>query len=378
MDRTLKIGFLNHFSDLGGAEMCSLTLMKHLDKDRFQLYLAAPAGGPLVTLAKDSHISVETFSLPGMPASPLKVIQALNRLKKWIKSNNLDLIHANSQRTAVYAALLSRKTKTPYIFHDHELIPLGWGHHFIGRSAARIITVSQEGKKRYGSTSYPVECVHNGIDVPDIKSLRDPGDVRDEFHIPQKAPLLIIAGRMIADKGHVDLIHAMQSVLKEVPETRLIIVGGAKLSETDEYENKLKRLVESMKLDKNIVFTGFIDDLMSLFNAADIVVHPAIKDNLATVVIEAMALERPVISTRTGGIKEIISSDVDGILIDPGNSEALTGAIISLLSAPDKRRELGRKAADTVSLRFTVSRFAEQISRIYRQVIEGRIVSGSN
>ncbi len=376
MNRTLNIGFLNHFSDLGGAEMCSLTLMKQLDRELFRVYLAAPAGGALVTRAKDAHIPVETFPLPGLSGSPLRTVKTLFRLKKWIKSNNLDLIHANSLRTAAYAALIARTT--PYIFHDHELIPLRWGHHFVGRSAARIITVSQEGKKRYRSTSYPVECIHNGIDVPDIKDMRNPGDVRDEFHIPPDAPLLIIAGRMIADKGHMDLIHAMQSVLKEIPETHLIIVGGAKLSETDEYENTLKRSVISMGLDKNINFTGFRDDLMSLFNAADIVVHPAIKDNLATVVIEAMALEKPVISTRTGGIMEIISSDEDGILIDPGDSESLTRAIISLLSDSDKRKVLGQKAGKTVSERFSVSRYADQISQIYQQVIEGRIVSGSN
>lgn len=371
MDRTLKIGFLNHFSDLGGAEMCSLTLMKHLDRERCEVYLAAPPGGALLVQAKEAHIPVETFPLPGISGFPLGTIQTLSRLKKWIKSNNLDLIHANSQRTAAYAALIARTTKTPYIFHDHELIPLGWGHHFIGRSAARIITVSEEGKKRYGSTTYPVECIYNGIEVPDITNLRNPGDVRDEFHISPYAPLLIIAGRMIADKGHMDLIHAMQSVLKEVPETRLIIVGGAKLSETDEYENELKRSVISMGLDKSIYFTGFRDDLMSLFNAADIVVHPALKDNLATVVIEAMALEKPVISTRTGGIKEIISSGEDGILIGPGDNIALAEAIISLLGDSDKRGELGRKAAKTVHERFAVSRYADQISRIYQQVIEG-------
>lgn len=346
-----------------------MALMKHLDRKRFQVYLAAPGDGPLVDYAREFNIPVEFLPLPRLSESPYRIIQTLFRLKKWIKYNNLDLIHANTQRAAAYTGLVTRIIKTPYIFHDHELIPPGWGHRFIGQTAACLITVSNEGKKRYASTSYPVECVFNGVETPDLKNLRDPGDVREEFQVPEKVPLLVMAGRMIEDKGHIHLIHAMQSVLMELPETNLVIVGSAMLAVTDEYKNRLKQLVKSMKLDKNITFTGFRKDLMSLFNAADIIVHPAIKDNLATVVIEAMALEKPVISTRTGGIVDIISSEVDGVLVDPGDSKTLAQAIISLLHDPAKREKLGKKARKTVIERFTVSRYVDQISQIYRQII---------
>ncbi len=371
MSKPLNIGYLNHFGELGGGEMCLLDLLGNLDRESFRPFLAAPGEGLLVGAAGGLSVPVDIIPFPKLSTLPHKIISAIYRLAGFIRKNKIDIIHANSQRTAAYMAVAGRICKTPYIFHDHEIIPLGWGHHLIGRSAARIIVVSKTAYSRYAGTSYPVTCVYNGVSPPKKEGLRKKCDIRAEFNIPQAANLIVMAGRMIGDKWHSHLIRAIESVLTECPHTCLIIVGGAMFAETKACKNALTELIESLGLQNNILITGFRDDIMSILNAADMVVHPAENESFGRVVIEAMALGKAVICAHTSGAAEIISSGKDGILVDPKHRSRLAEAIISLLNDPRRREVLGKNGRHKVLENFTVSQYAANMARVYREIVAG-------
>lgn len=250
-----------------------------------------------------------------------------------------DLIHAHFIELGYLGGLLKEKQGTPFVLTAHGTdvyeTPFrnSWYNSlakFILRKADYIITVSQfnsEKLLKLGVSSNKICVIPNGYDdvlFKPVSSLY----MRQKLGLPINKKILLSVGNLIDEKGHVYLIDAMCSVLKKYPNVLLVVVGSGPL------KKQLQKKVDYLGLNSQILFVGSRshNEIPIWMNASDFFILPSIAEGLPTVIPEAMACGKPVISTCVGGIPEILSNSDLGIIVNPKNHQELSEAILNALN----------------------------------------------
>lgn len=202
--------------------------------------------------------------------------------------------------------------------------------------------------------------VHNGVDLMEFRPDPEAPRPNDTFTVTQ-------IGRLIGWKGQRVLLQAVPIVLRKFPRAQFVLVGDG----PDRIA--LERFAAELGIGNQVRFPGMVADVRPLLAAADIIVLPSISpEPFGRTVIEAMAMEKPVIATAMGGPAEIITPLVDGLLVKPDDPALLAEKIISLAENRDAARELGRRARKTVAARFDARRTVREVEGIYERAMEGR------
>jgi glycosyltransferase involved in cell wall biosynthesis len=176
--------------------------------------------------------------------------------------------------------------------------------------------------------------------------------IREELGLPLGADVVGIVGRIVERKGFVEFVHSMPRVLDAEPGTRFLIVGDALPSDNDSVKDEVKRLVESFRIKDKVVFAGLRLDIAEVLSAMDVFVLPSYWEGMPGVVLEAMAMARPVVTTRVRGCREVTVDGETGILVPPRDVEALADAIIRLLSDKELAHRMGLAGRKRVEERF--------------------------
>lgn len=203
-----------------------------------------------------------------------------------------------------------------------------------------------------------IEVVHDGVNVSFIDK-QPPVDAHAEFWLPHGAPLVGNVAALAAHKGQRHLIAAAARIIRDVPDTRFLIVGQGELHDT------LQHQIESLGLGRHVFLTGFRDDALGLVKSLDLFVMSSLTEGLGSSILEAMACERPVVGTRTGGIPEIVDEGRTGALVPPGDEHALATAVVELLRNPERGREMGAAGRQRVVSEFSVDVLVERTARVY-------------
>jgi len=192
-----------------------------------------------------------------------------------------------------------------------------------------------------------IVVVHDGIDVEKIAH-RPAADLHAEYWLPHGVPVLVNVGALVAHKGQKFLIDAMPLVLREVPDAHLVIFGEGELRPV------LEKQVKHLALEKHVLLPGFREDVLSLMKSADLFVMSSITEGLGSAVLDAMAMELPVVGTRAGGIPEVVVPGETGEVVGPGDARELAAAIVKLLKDPVRRRAYGEAGRQRVAKQFDV------------------------
>ena len=160
-------------------------------------------------------------------------------------------------------------------------------------------------------------------------------------------------------------MHRVAAVRSDV---WFVVVGGTPLQRESTYPRQLHRLAAQLGLSARTVFTGHLDDVRPALAAMDVFVHPGDPEPFGLVVVEAMAMGTPVVGFAHGALPEIVLPDQTGLLVPPGNEEALAHAVLTLLARPERRLAMGRAARERVVRYFTVQRTVRQVEAIFTSV----------
>ena len=187
--------------------------------------------------------------------------------------------------------------------------------------------------------------VYPGADLDefDPDRLPDQATVRSRLQLPLGSPVIGIVGRLQSWKGFHVAVEAMPIVLAEHPDTQLIIVGGTHPLEPG-YEQELRALAESLHLTSHVHLVGLQRNVAEWMHAMDVVVMASYDEPFGIVVIEAMALGRPVIASDSGGPTEIITPGTDGLLFRTGDSSSLAQTLLTLFRQPELAHEIAQNA----------------------------------
>ena len=204
----------------------------------------------------------------------------------------------------------------------------------------------------------------NGVDTDHLEVVsQNPASLRQEFGIPDGHQLVVHVANFTPKKRHQDLIRAARIVVDQEPQTTFLLVGQGPT------EKEVKAQALELGLEGKVVFAGFRPDAARIMAAADVFVLPSLYEGLPIAMLEAMALGRPVVASRVGGVPEVIDDEVDGLLVDPLDPAQLAEKVLTLLHNPELRGRLSRNAARKVRDQFSVERMVKSTEAIYSSVL---------
>jgi glycosyltransferase involved in cell wall biosynthesis len=211
-----------------------------------------------------------------------------------------------------------------------------------------------------------LRVVHNGIDLCGYEpGLGDDG--LPALDLPPDAFVVIHVGRLVPWKGQREFLRAAQIVARQCPAARFVIVGDVAF-EGPGYREELHRLARDLGLAERVIFTGWRRDVPALLSAADVLVHSSIlPEPFGLVLVEAMALERPVVASALGGPGAIVRDGRDGLLVDPRRPQEIAAAVLRLAGDPALRRAMGRSGRARALACFGAERFSAGLVHVLQE-----------
>ena len=375
----IPILYIDNTARMSGAEFSLLSLMKGLDRRRFQPLLLLPEEGPFAERAR--KLGIEIHFVPalirfgegyGLRALP-RVARSAWRIVTLIRRRRIAIVHANSPRAAYIGNLAGRLAGAFTLTHvrDIERSPFcsPAKSRWLGFLSDRIIAVSKAAAAAVldvrPALGAKVEVIVNGVDPQEVRA-RPREEVRGRLGIPAAAPLIGCVGILNPVKGQDVLIRAAARVRAEFPDLKVLLIGETFHAADAAYREGLVQLASELGMGGCIVFTGFRDDVFDLVGALDVFVHPAVyRDPLPRTLLEAAALAKAIVASDTGGVPEIIDDRVSGILVKPGDDAALAAAVISLLRDPQTARRLGAAAREKAAAAFSIQGHVSAVMAAY-------------
>jgi glycosyltransferase involved in cell wall biosynthesis len=292
----------------------------------------------------------------------------------------IDLVHANSVRAGLLAAVALPGARVPLVVHVRDCLPntvvARLSSRLIRARAATIVANSRYTAQRLTTGGRARICwVHNPVDLSrfDAHGLGRE-QARDRLGIDASADVLAVVGQISPWKGQDDAIRILAGLRSQHPRAHLLIVGEPRfVGRTTRYDNRaydcsLRALVAELELSTSVNFMGHRDDVATVMRAADIVLLPSWEEPFGRSVIEAMAMETPVAATSIGGPAEIISHGVDGLLLPPRDPNAWVPPIGRLLSDRAALRDMGRRSRERVESTFRLEQHVAAMLEVYREV----------
>ncbi len=212
-----------------------------------------------------------------------------------------------------------------------------------------------------GRTTAPITRIYNGVDLSRYERVEACCTLPDEYGMEPGSQIVGVVARLEPEKGHPTLLEAWPQVLRAVPDAYLLIVGEGSRREALEAQTR------DLRIAHRVVFTGRRDDVPSVTAAFDVAVLPSYREAQGLSVLEALALSRPVVASNVGGIPEMITDGVNGVLVPPHDPDALAAAIIRLLRDHPFADTLGRAGHDMVHDRFCIDLMVESVQAIYEE-----------
>ena len=345
----------------GGAEQIVATAARHVDHERFTYEVAylLPWKDALVKEIEEAGLSVHCLNGAKGPVW-------VGRLRRLAHERQIDLIHSHSPTAAIGARIAFSGPRRPrHVYTEHNVWKryhraTYWGNVMTFPRSDHVFAVSDHVRE---SIDYPpglrwrckppVETLFHGIDQEAVSRWASQDGVREELGIPASAPVVGTVANLKAHKRLDSMIAAADIVRRQVPDVRFVIVGTGPL------ETALRDQAAREGLDRTVLFTGFREDAQRVASVFDVFALSSEHEGLSIALIEAMALGKPAVVTRVGGLAEVVTDGVEGFHVPYNDQPALAGAIARLLGDPDLRAtmgERGRARARDFDIRNSVAR----------------------
>jgi len=213
-----------------------------------------------------------------------------------------------------------------------------------------------------GIASSKIHIIPPGVDTDLFCINSVESNARQELGIPKEVPVIGMVAFLRGEKGHRILIEAARVVLCFYPEARFLLVGSGQAEEA------LRKLVSQWSMEGHFIFTGYRTDVPRLLAAMDIFVLPSLREAMPISLMEAMAMEKPVIASRVGGIPEVLVDRETGLLVPPGDPIALADGILYLLSHPSLAQTWGRNGRSTIEERYSLQSVVDRTIALYQNL----------
>ncbi len=391
----VRVAFLAKCVRGGGAGWSMYYLLKHLDRERIEPLVVLPAAGIFADRYADLGIEVvvpdrfpensgkQRFSSDNsvtralsLAANTLDVVCLIPRLAMLFRRRGIEAVYCNNLTMHAVGAPAAQLGNASCVLHARNL-PSGPLRRVFCRTLARlpavrrVIANSSATAETYAGlpdTGLPDGCVsviHNGVDLTEYEGAGIAnGSLRQELGIAPDKIVVGYTGRVEPRKGIDVLIEAASTVLKQRPEAVFVVVGDAPASAPAGYRAQCEARARNLGIADRFIFAGFRKDVRPALADFDIHCMPSYWEPFGRSIIEAMAMALPVVACRSGGVPEIVTHNIDGLLVEPGDSDELADALGRLADDEALRRRLGHAAQARVRDRFDVAKLTRRMEEV--------------
>lgn len=308
-------------------------------------------------------VAVEHFNLD-RPLSP----KCARDLSAAFRDHRIDIAHSHEFAMAVYGSWASRRAGLPHVITMHG------GRYFAGqlrrRIAMRLAVVSSGGiyavsqdlaqalRRDLHLAASRVQVVPNGVRV----GVPGPASLREELRLAPGDRLVLAVGNLYPVKGHRYLIDALAALRDRQPAVHVVIAGRGELADA------LLEQALALGVAARVHLLGLRSDIPALLASADIFAMPSLSEGLPVAVLEAMFAGRAIVATDVGEVRAVLEGDA-GVVVPPGDADALAAALDQLLSDPADARRRGDRAAARAHAEYSLERMVDRYAGIYARLL---------
>jgi glycosyltransferase involved in cell wall biosynthesis len=357
----------------GGAETVFIQLATRKSDDHLRNIAALPGPGWVAD-------TLTAGGLPPLTLSISRVRQAFDfglyrNLIRLIREHDVDLVHSHTLGISVYASLVGIRTRIPVVCTLHGEPDLGRSERWrkikfaiMRQGASNIVLVSNHLRDRLVDElripATRTSVIHNGVDC-DRHSGGPDRSFRAELKISDDAFLFGAVGNVRALKAYDNLLRAAAIAVKANPKLRFAVVGEG----SGRLLEELLQLRTELGLQDIVHFAGFRPDIAPPLRSFDAFVLSSKSEGFSIATVQAMASGLPVLATRSGGPEEIITDDVDGLLVPRADPAALAAGMLRLAGDSELRARLGTAARASARAKFSLAKMLESYEEIYRTAL---------
>jgi glycosyltransferase involved in cell wall biosynthesis len=327
--------------------------------------------------------------VPGLrrQLSPLHDLQALVWLFRYFRRYRPTLVATHTSKAGALGRLAAFMAGVPvrvHTFHGHVLEgyfsgPGSWGfllaERFLASLTTHFVAISPkiaDDMDRMGIGRGKTTIVRLGLQLDHLRQGRR-GVLRRDLGIPESAPVVGIVGRLVPIKAHDLFLDAAELILARLPNARFVIVGDGDLWD------QLHREVSRRGVEASVSLTGWRQDLADVYADLDVVVCCSRNEGTPVCLIEAGAASRPVVGTLVGGMPDIITAGVNGLLVPFGDAPSLADAVVRILETPGLAQEMGAAGQRAAFERHGAERMVADLRSLYERLlsrIQMRVTAG--
>jgi len=347
----------------GGQEHRILLECREMIRRGHRMAIACRPGSQLLAKARDAGVPVEPVEMRS--SADLRAVARLVRLFRRVRA---EVVNTHSGKDSWVGSMAAKFARVPVLVRTrHISVPVNRGiHNLIYRWPDGYVTTGEMIRNHLigvGIDPDRVVSIPTGVDTARFSPTVSGEAVRSEFGVPPDAPLISVIGVLRSWKRHDVFLEAVRLLGERDLRVRALVVGEGPQAE------RIAGAIGAKELESAVRMTGFREDVPELLAASDVVVLPSDRfEGVPQVVLQAMAMERPVVASPIGGIPEVVHPETTGLLCPPGDAEAFAGAIERLLSDPAFRDRLGAAGRDLVLSRYSVAAMCERTEAFYERL----------
>jgi glycosyltransferase involved in cell wall biosynthesis len=367
---TVRIAFFAPLLGTGGTQRHLQQVLALLDPARFRahVYTLRP-GGEVEDELRASGAAVTSLAIGSHLAAP-RSVRAIVGTARALRREQVDIIHGYQWRPALVGAVVGRLAGVPLrlaskrsLTGDDSRAQRAWRR--IARQVDTVI-VNADALRSEGET-HGMRCrwalLQNGVDTEHFRVSAPGAPARAAAGLDPKRPVIGTVGRLEDRKGHEQLLLALKTLSARANGRRPqgLIVGDGPLREP------LRERARELGIADDVRFTGTVSDVRPLLAAMDVFVLPSWAEGMSNALMEAMAAARPVVATAVGGNTEVVADGRTGVLVPPGNPDAIVEAVSELLRESEQAAGMGAAARSFVTDRFGARARVAELERLYEE-----------
>lgn len=384
LERIRLVKFLTIFG-IGGTEKQVVNLTKRMDRESFDLSFGCTSrwGALLDEVVKRQRIEVLEYPLTSL--YDFNAFRQQFRFARALRRSRTQIVHSYNFYANVFCIPAARLAGVPCVVASIRDLGIYLSpaklrlQRWVCGLADRIVVNANAIRDWLVEQGYPenkIVVIRNGVDTSRFGARNDGAALRRELGLPPKAPLVTMLARLSPIKGIDHFLEAAARLRNIHPDACFLLVGecytrgGERDFKVDEaYRKVLKDKVDSLGLTDRVIFTGLRKDVPDVLAASAVSVLPSLSEGISNTLLESMAAGVPVVATRVGGTPEAITDGEQGLLVPPGDSQALASAISRVLSDPLLALRLGNNGRRRVAEEFSFEAVVRRTEALYRKLL---------
>jgi glycosyltransferase involved in cell wall biosynthesis len=356
---------------LGGAERVLLNMIRLLPKDRYRCSLALLDRDPSATDGlKDLPCPIVKF--PMRSSFDWNAAKMAARLREFIRAERVSIVHTFFETSDLWGGTVAKLSGCPVVISSRRDMGVmrsrkhQVGYRLVNPWVDMVTAVSEQVRtfciEKDGLPPGKVITLYNGVDLAKIELANGAESVRSSYRLAGASHLITTVANLRHVKGIDVFIRAASIVHREFPKALFLVVG---FDEEQEYGREMHRLTQSLGLDETVRFLGPTEQVFSILKLSDVFCLLSRSEGFSNALLEGMACGLPCVVTRVGGNGEALTDNENGFLVESEDAQAAAERILLLLRDPQRARQIGDAARESVKARFTTDVMMNQLIELY-------------